>query len=121
MGFTDTIKGVFGFKTKAFTETTARPSIAQPYFSTDTGAKLPIFPFPLIMIYELADNIDAIRIPVETLNREIFKNGFEVVERFKYKCTNCSKEFDYKPIKNEARKNQIWQPKTVKVKQQMII
>jgi len=43
MGFTDTIKGVFGFKTKAFTETTARPSIAQPYFSTDTGAKLPIF------------------------------------------------------------------------------
>ena len=103
MGFQDTIKGVFGFKTKAFTETTARPSIAQPYFSTDTGAKLPIFPFPLIMIYELADNIDAIRIPVETLNREIFKNGFEVVERFKYKCSNCSKEFDYKPIKNENK------------------
>jgi hypothetical protein len=34
--------------------------------STDTGAKLPIFPFPLIMIYELADNIDALRIPIET-------------------------------------------------------
>ena len=101
MGFTDTIKGVFGFKSKAFTETTARPSIAQPYFSTDTGAKLPIFPFPLIMIYELADNIDAIRIPIETLNRELFKNGFEVVERFKYKCQECSKEFDYKPIKVE--------------------
>jgi len=99
MGFADTIKGAFGFKTKAFTETTARPSIAQPYFSTDTGAKLPIFPFPLIMIYELADNIDAIRIPIETLNRELFKNGFEVVERFKYRCLECGKQFDYKPIK----------------------
>jgi DNA-directed RNA polymerase subunit RPC12/RpoP len=105
MGFTDTIKGVFGFKSKAFTETTSRPSIAQPYFSTDTGAKLPIFPFPLIMIYELADNIDAIRIPIETLNRELFKNGFEVVERFKYKCTECGKEFKYKPIKQEEKTN----------------
>ena len=100
-GLKDSIKGVFNFKTKGFTETTARPSISQPYFSTDTGAKLPIFPFPLIMIYELADNIDAIRIPVETLNREIFKNGFEVVERFKYRCDNCGKEFDYKPIKKK--------------------
>ena len=82
---------------KGYTNATTRPSIAQPYMSTDTGAKLPIFPFPLIMIYELADNIDAIRIPIETLNREMFKNGFEITERFKYKCTNCSKEFKYAP------------------------
>ena len=99
MGFVDTIKGVFrlGSANKAYTETTTRPSIAQPYMSTDTGAKLPIFPFPLIMIYELADNIDALRIPIETLNREMFKNGFEVVEKWKYKCSNCSKEFQYEP------------------------
>jgi len=83
---------------KAFTETTTRPSIAQPYMATDTGAKLPIFPFPLIMIYELADNIDALRIPIETLNREIFKNGFEIVEKWKFKCTNCGKEFQYEPL-----------------------
>ena len=82
---------------KSYTETTTRPSVAQPYMSTDTGAKLPIFPFPLIMIYELADNIDALRIPIETINREMFKNGFEIVERYKYKCNNCSKEFQYAP------------------------
>lgn len=82
---------------KSYTETTTRPSIATPYMSTDTGAKLPIFPFPLIMLYELADNIDALRIPIETLNREMFKNGFEVVEKWKYKCNNCSKEFQYAP------------------------
>ena len=107
MGFADRVKGFFGKSNdigKAYTESTSRPSIAQPYMSTDTGAKLPIFPFPLIMIYELADNIDALRIPIETLNREMFKNGFEIVERFKYKCSNCSKEFQYKPVKETELK-----------------
>jgi len=101
MGRWETFKGFMsgrGTIDKAFTNTTTRPSIAQPYMATDTGAKLPIFPFPLIMIYELADNIDALRIPVETLNREIFKNGFEIVEKWKFKCTNCGKEFQYEPL-----------------------
>jgi hypothetical protein len=101
MGRWDQFKGLIsgrGTIDKAFTNTTTRPSIAQPYMATDTGAKLPIFPFPLIMIYELADNIDALRIPIETLNREIFKNGFEIVEKWKFKCTNCGKEFQYEPL-----------------------
>ena len=100
MGFRKSFAGALsrlGFIEKSYTETTTRPSVAQPYMSTDTGAKLPIFPFPLTMIYELADNIDALRIPIETLNREMFKNGFEVVEKWKYKCNNCSKEFQYAP------------------------
>ena len=100
MGIRDSLSGLRKALTpvnKGYTDATTRPSIAQPYMSTDTGAKLPIFPFPLIMIYELADNIDAIRIPIETLNREMFKNGFEIVERFKYKCENCSKTFQYAP------------------------
>ena len=102
MGFVDKFKSAFRISNKSYTNTTSRPSIAQPYMSTDTGAKLPIFPFPLIMIYELADNIDAIRIPVETLNREMFKNGFEVVERFKYRCEDCGKEFEYKPLSTDT-------------------
>jgi len=109
MGFKRTMGTVlnnFRNITKGYTETTTRPSVAQPYMSTDTGAKLPIFPFPLIMIYELADNIDALRIPIETLNREMFKNGFEVVEKFKFKCANCGKEFQYKPTKNDLKDEQ---------------
>jgi DNA-directed RNA polymerase subunit RPC12/RpoP len=80
--------------------------------ATDTGAKLPIFPFPLIMIYELADNIDALRIPIETLNREMFKNGWEITQRFKYKCNQCSKEFQYAPnisVENEKPNTKIAQ------------
>ena len=107
-GFKEFITGRQGID-KAFTETTTRPSIAQPYMATDTGAKLPIFPFPLIMIYELADNIDALRIPVETLNREIFKNGFEIVEKWKFKCTNCGKEFQYEPLATDLPDDQPFQ------------
>jgi len=84
---------------KTYTETTSRPAIMQPYMPTDTGAKLPVFPFPLIMIYELARNADSLRIPIETINRETFKNGFEIVEKWKYKCPQCSKEFEFKPLK----------------------
>jgi len=91
---------------KSQTEGTIRPSITTPYMSTDSGAKLPIFPFPLMMLYELADNIDALRIPIETLNREMFKNGFEVVERWKYKCENCGKEFQYAPLVSERPDDQ---------------
>ena len=109
MGLVDSIKGVFRLTDKGYTETTTRPSISQPYMSTDTGAKLPIFPFPLIMIYELADNIDALRIPIETLNREIFKNGFEVVEKYKYKCNNCAKEFQYQPLSTDVPDDQAFE------------
>ena len=107
-GFKEFISGRQGID-KAFTETTTRPSIAQPYMATDTGAKLPIFPFPLIMIYELSDNIDALRIPIETLNREIFKNGFEIVEKWKFKCTNCGKEFQYEPLATDLPDDQPFQ------------
>ena len=110
MGIRDSLSGIRKALTpvnKGYTDATTRPSIAQPYMSTDTGAKLPIFPFPLIMIYELGDNIDAIRIPIETLNREMFKNGFEIVERFKYKCENCSKTFQYAPNIHEEGEDKI--------------
>ena len=106
MGLVDSFKSAFRLTNKGYTDTTTRPSIAQPYMSTDTGAKLPIFPFPLIMIYELADNIDALRIPIETLNREMFKNGFEVTEKYKYKCNNCAKEFQYEPLASDRPDDQ---------------
>ena len=56
MGFRSTLGTVYSNLrniTKGYTETTTRPSVAQPYMSTDTGAKLPIFPFPLIMRKEI--------------------------------------------------------------------
>ena len=109
MGFTDSIAGILAKAANGIsnnyiqknytTDRTVRPSLAQLYMSTDTGAKLPIFPFPMVMIKELANTVDALRIPIETINREMFKNGFEIEEMYKWKCDDCGKEFEYAPIK----------------------
>ena len=74
MGITNIVNNIVKSITninKSDTRAIVRPSLNQPYMSTETGAKLPIFPFPLSMIYELADNNDALRIHIETINREI--------------------------------------------------
>lgn len=89
----------FNFVTKRSTQFTVRPTVTTPMMSTDTGAKLPIFPFPMAMIVEIAKTVDAVRIPIDTLNREMFKNGFEIQERYKYKCNDCGKTFEYPPQK----------------------
>lgn len=101
MGVFDTLSKGFNFISKRNTSSTVRPTVSTPMMSTDTGAKLPIFPFPMAMVTELAKTVDAVRIPIDTLNREMFKNGFEITERFKYKCDDCAKEFEYPPKKKQ--------------------
>lgn len=103
--FTQAIVKAFSFTNKRNTTQTVRPTVSTPMMSTDTGAKLPIFPFPMAMVTELAKTVDAVRIPIDTLNREMFKNGFEIVERFKYKCEDCAKEFEYPPKEGEEKVN----------------
>lgn len=87
---------------KTFTNSITRPSLTSPYMSTDTGAKLGIYPFPLIIIQEMVKNSDSVRIPIESIIREMFKNGFEIKEKYKYKCHNCSKEFQFKPESDDT-------------------
>lgn len=83
---------------------TARPPIDMPFVSSDSGAKIPVFPFPLHFLYQLAKNVDALRIPIGTIVREIFKNGLGVRSKFKYKCKGCLKEFDAEPLDDEGKK-----------------
>lgn len=97
MAVWDSLNKSISFLTKRDTNKIVRPTVSTPMMSTDTGAKLPIFPFPMAMVTELAKTVDAVRIPIDTLNREMFKNGFEIMERFKYKCNDCSKTFEYPP------------------------
>lgn len=92
---------------KRDTNKIVRPTVSTPMMSTDTGAKLPIFPFPMAMVTELAKTVDAVRIPIDTLNREMFKNGFEIMERYKYKCDDCSKTFEYPPSKETTSVDEI--------------
>ena len=75
-----------------------RPNMDVPMVSTDSGAKIGVYPFPLHFLYQMVKNIDALRIPIDVLNREIHRNGFTVEPRYRFKCRNCKKEFKTKPL-----------------------
>lgn len=77
----------------------SRASIAEPYMDTPEGSKVPIWRVSPAMQYELADYVGDLRAIIETIQREMFRNGMEVVSKYKYKCLNCLKEFKGKPTK----------------------
>ena len=79
-----------------------RPPADIPMISSDSGAKMGVFPFPLYHLYQMVKNIDALRIPIDVINREIHRNGFIVEPRFRYKCKNCRKEFKIKPLSSKS-------------------
>ena len=74
-----------------------RPNIATRALESDWGARIPLFPFQLERCYQMAHDIDALRIPIDVLNREMVRNGFDVLPRYQYKCNRCKKEYQNKP------------------------
>jgi|GEM_PF-1870302 len=86
---------------KAYTENIIRPNLDTLWLNSDVGAKVPVYPFPLPVIYDMSWSVDALRIPLETLRREIFRNGLELKERWKFKCSNCKKEFQSMPTNDK--------------------
>ena len=77
---------------------TTRPGNPLPYLSTDTGAKVPLYPIPLIRLFEIVNHVPDVKTVFNVIQREMFKNGFTIEPKFQYKCKNCGKEFDKKPI-----------------------
>ena len=77
---------------------TTRPGNPLPYLSTDTGAKYPLFPIPLVRLFEMANNIPDVKTVLNVIQREMFKNDFSIQPKFNFKCKNCGKEFDKKPL-----------------------
>ena len=52
-------------------------------------------PFPLKYYYQLAEYSDTLRVIINALRNEIFRNGYDWKPKFQSVCTNCGKEFDY--------------------------
>src|SRR5690242_2537647 len=73
-------------------------SLAVPYIDTATGAKIPMWQLSPVRIYDMANEIGDLRIVFEIIQREMFKNGWEIKPTFKYKCGNCFKTFKDKPM-----------------------
>ena len=75
-----------------------RPSIDFfTYLTTDEGVKIPVYPLTYMDMFAVARFSDILRIVLDAIKREVFKNGFIVEEKFKWKCVSCGKEFSSLP------------------------
>lgn len=64
---------------------------------------VPVFPFPLKMVYDVAMYSDVVETINRALTNETFRNGVYVQERFKSKCIKCGAEYEeYVPICEEC-------------------
>jgi len=82
---------------KAWSNEAQRPFLDIRTVASDTGSRVPVNIYPIQFLYDLAKTVDGLRIPIEVLVREITKNGFEVISRYKFKCKNCQKEYAERP------------------------
>ena len=75
-----------------------RPPLSYPLMTTGSGSKIPMLPYPRSYAYNLAVTVDSLRVPIDVLNREVLRNGFEILPYFRYECKNCGKEYHNKPL-----------------------
>lgn len=82
-----------------------RPALDKLVTRDASGTVIQLYPFSPVVLYGMALHIDALRIVLERLREEIFRNGINIVERYAYKCLNpeCRKEFESLP-ENELTK-----------------
>jgi len=78
----------------------SRASTPYPFMDTPDGAKIPMWRVAPNRVFELADYVGDLRAVIETIQREMFRNGIEVVPRYEHKCLVCLKEYEQKPLKD---------------------
>ena len=78
----------------------SRASTPYPFMDTPDGSKIPMWRVAPNRVYELADYVGDLRAVIETIQREMFRNGIEVSPRFEHKCLVCLKEYEQKPLKD---------------------
>jgi len=83
-----------------------RPSLGEPYFSTSSGSKLPLWTISPFRIFDMAKNVGDLRLVHEIIQREVFRNGITIRQKYKYKCLDCLKEFKETPTSEFIPLNQ---------------
>lgn len=81
-----------------YTNDNSRPSLPLPYLDTPTGSKIPLWQLSPTRIFDMSKEIGDLRIVFETIQREMFRNGWEIRPKYKYKCPVCFKTFKDKPM-----------------------
>ena len=77
----------------------SRASTPYPFMDTPDGSKIPMWRVAPNRMYELADYVGDLRAVIETIQREMFRNGLQVIPRYHHKCLVCLKEYEQKPLK----------------------
>lgn len=78
----------------------SRASTPYPFMDTPDGSKIPMWRVSPNRMYELADYVGDLRAVIETIQREMFRNGLQVLPRFEHKCLVCLKEYEQRPLKD---------------------
>ncbi len=74
-----------------------RPTLGEPYFSTSSGSKLPLWSISPFRMFDMARNVGDLRLVYQVIQREVFRNGITIRQAYKYKCLDCLKEFKETP------------------------
>lgn len=94
-----------------------RPSLGEPYFSTSSGSKLPLWSISPFRMFDMAKNVGDLRLVHEIIQREVFRNGITIRQKYKYKCLDCLKEFKETPT---AKFIPLGQPNTKEKRDKML-
>lgn len=70
-------------------------TIEDPYKTMGESDVIPYYPLPIRTLYDVSLYSDTLRNIITALRKEIFRNGYEVKEKFAMKCRVCGKEFDH--------------------------
>ena len=57
--------------------------------------RIPYYPLPMKTIYDVSAYSDTLRVIHRSLKTEIFREGYEISEKFAMKCNECEKEFEH--------------------------
>lgn len=67
---------------------------------SDEGVVIPRLPFPYSLLYDFYKYSDILRIVIDTLTHEVFRNGWTFEKKYEVKCVQCGREYSYKPKNN---------------------
>lgn len=76
-----------------------RPAESYLPMGSQDVAKVPIIPMSFRFMYDIYYYSDVLRTTIRSLVWEIFRNGIEIVPKFRYKCLRCQTIYESKPDK----------------------
>lgn len=76
-----------------------RPNADMYRAINQSGVQMPLYPLPMLELYDMALYSDTLRTTIFAKATETFRNGIETYQRFVRKCPECDTEFEEENLK----------------------